>query len=335
MFLRNSAAMLLLIALLNISPVPAKESTDGPYVPPLTEWRAFPAFPVGSPAWSCATRQASGDWRVFQENFKVRVEPYSKQKKPLEGIEEAVRRGIGASWVQATFRTEEGLLVGINKGEWGGKLAWLPDDGETQDLLTDNIQALLPVPGDDRKVIVLHGLTHMTFSWGGLTLLEWTNNRWDLIDSFDLEAVPEAWTMDDSQRLWIATSLNLFRYDPGGQPEKILETRLTRLYISSIVVQPERVYLGMLHAVVRFDLDAEGGPREIWLVPPHCTRTIPNDDDRGCRCLAEEPLPEDFVAPPIEGPPLFPFLYDSRWLLLSLSLLVLGVCLWQIFRDRG
>lgn len=48
-----------------------------------------------------------------------------------------------------------GVLVGINRGEWGGDLTWNPVNGQGQLLLEHNVVAIEPAEGG---VIVLFGL---------------------------------------------------------------------------------------------------------------------------------------------------------------------------------
>lgn len=315
---------------LSSAPSVANERVQSTPVPPLTEWRAFPAFPVGSPAWECATLGASGDWWVYEDSGEVLVAPY--QDEPVSGLEVTVE-GFENEPVRATLAVDSGLLVGIDRREWGGRLVWIPESRDEPEILfEDNVIDL--VQAGSEQVLVLFGRTHSTMSRGGILWLEWSEDSWTVGGPFDLGGEPKAWARGESGHFWIVTADHLFRVSREESVE-ILETDLARLYASSMVVRPGQVFLGMLHAVVRFDLEAGGDTRETWLVPPTCTRTILEENRQECRCLAEEPLTEDFEVAPIEGPPRFPLLYDSRWLLVALSLLVLGICLWQIFHKRA
>jgi HEAT repeat protein len=61
-----------------------------------------------------------------------------------------------------------GELVGTNRGEWGGNLAWLPAQGQPQILLRQNVQALLYDPSDSPGAILLSGLAHLGFDFGSV-----------------------------------------------------------------------------------------------------------------------------------------------------------------------
>jgi HEAT repeat protein len=56
-----------------------------------------------------------------------------------------------------------GELVGTNRGEWGGELAWKPADGQAQPIIKDNVIAIEAAEGG---AIVLFGLAHLGWNYG-------------------------------------------------------------------------------------------------------------------------------------------------------------------------
>jgi hypothetical protein len=70
-----------------------------------------------------------------------------------------IRFSPPSSWTRAPrLLLGPGALVGSNRGEFGGKLTWQPDNGQAQALIEDNVIAIEP---SDGGAIVLFGLAHM------------------------------------------------------------------------------------------------------------------------------------------------------------------------------
>ncbi|MEX6632875.1 HEAT repeat domain-containing protein [Hyphococcus lacteus] len=57
----------------------------------------------------------------------------------------------------------DGELVGTDQGEFGGNLTWKSNDGSEVILVNDNTIDIFPIDGG---LISIHGLSHMTFSYG-------------------------------------------------------------------------------------------------------------------------------------------------------------------------
>jgi len=74
---------------------------------------------------------------------------------------------------QITFETDrnrrnaipfpDGELVGTDRGEFGGNLAWKSNDGSEVILVNDNTIGIFPI---DDGFISIHGISHMTISYG-------------------------------------------------------------------------------------------------------------------------------------------------------------------------
>lgn len=79
------------------------------------------------------------------------------------------------------LRVEGGWLVGSDRGEWGGELVFIADDGKRQPVLSGNIHDLYTV---GKKCIALGGLAHLSSNQGmvyELTLgrdSKWTAEPW-------------------------------------------------------------------------------------------------------------------------------------------------------------
>jgi hypothetical protein len=82
------------------------------------------------------------------------------------------------------------VLVGTNRGEWGGDLAWKPVDGLAQRLHDHNVVAIEPAEGG---AIVLFGLAHMGFVDGyAVRASQRGNSGWSLSEVARLPSTADA-----------------------------------------------------------------------------------------------------------------------------------------------
>ncbi len=72
-----------------------------------------------------------------------------------------------------------GKLIGHDRGEWGGELYWLADDGEKQIIIDDNINALFPIQDG---AVVLSGLSHLFMSSGRAYRVTRKQGEWTVED---------------------------------------------------------------------------------------------------------------------------------------------------------
>lgn len=101
------------------------------------------------------------------------------------------------------LRVEGGWLVGSDRGEWGGELVFIADDGKRQSVLSENIHDLYAV---GKKWIALGGLAHLSGNQGmvyELTLgrdAKWTAEPWRA-----LPGAPHSSAKTESGEIFIST----------------------------------------------------------------------------------------------------------------------------------
>jgi len=107
-------------------------------------------------------------------------EPEDKQKYVSFGIEYFRYTWIGEWWnpIQRcgpkaiyeetiSFPVANGSLVGTDKGEWGGELAFVNKEGDRKALLPDNVRAILRMSDG---IVVITGLGHLSLRYGSVYL---------------------------------------------------------------------------------------------------------------------------------------------------------------------
>lgn len=102
------------------------------------------------------------------------------------------------------LRTEHGWLVGGDRGEWGGELVYLGDDGVRQTLLERNVEDIFMYGG---RYVATVGLAHLTMNDGEVVALSqtpdgaWHSETWRV-----LPGAPQMSCLTRQGELLVATS---------------------------------------------------------------------------------------------------------------------------------
>jgi hypothetical protein len=153
----------------------------------------------------------------------------------------------------AQCKVANGTMVGINHGEWGGKLIFLPADS-TKSLVqikSGNIQCIFPFKD---KIYFLEGLAHGATNKGALYELEMKQNEWIPKKILDFDDAPRIHAIYHDT-LFIVTHQN-FYIVKDQKKELLFEHQFWGgLGAASISVFDERnVFLGIAAGIVKLDL---------------------------------------------------------------------------------
>lgn len=161
-------------------------------------------------------------------------------------------------------RGRAGLLVGFNKGEWGGALRWYSNSGALRgELLNDNIVDLLSVP---QGFIVFTGLSHLGSDEGRATELVDTGTLFRLERTADLGSEPRAAVLESDGAVLLVTLAGMVRISPSFQVTRLLSTSWGMFYPVSLALDGTTAYVGMRGIVIKVELGA-ATPTETWLSP--------------------------------------------------------------------
>jgi hypothetical protein len=169
-----------------------------------------------------------------------------------------------------SVKVEDGWIVGINAGEFGGGLWWFSPDGkERYQVAKDTrIRGLIST---EAGLFALEGLAHMSTDRGRILRLTQTPaGRWQSEDFIDLKHAPEVFTKAADGSLTIATTGRLLRVVPATKEVEVLvdEAFWGGLYPNSMVITPEGVtYMGMRHGVAKVEKKKGDSSRVRWLLP--------------------------------------------------------------------
>lgn len=201
-------------------------------------------------------------WSLFWRQGVLTAAEHHDAPLPLPST---FHRPEGKGSPRVTRQGRTGVLLGYNKGEWGGGLTWISNDGSiARELLDDNVVAILQI---DDRFIVLAGLSHLYADHG--RVVEYI----DEAGSFrrgrmtELGGAPNAAVIEPTGAILIATTHGLFRLTTEFHVQRLQDSRWGMFYPVSIVMSgPTTVYVGMRGIVGEIKLGAHP-PTETWLFP--------------------------------------------------------------------
>lgn len=151
------------------------------------------------------------------------------------------------------FNLPNGKLVGINRGEWGGKLTFIPADTnkKTVEIKNGNIKFIFTFK---EKIYFIEGLAHMGYNGGAIFELNTTNYKFSYTKILDFDDAPEAFTIYQD-KLLIATHQNFYEVKDFKKELVFKDTFWSSLYPNSIaVIDNKNVFLGIRSGIVKLDL---------------------------------------------------------------------------------
>ena len=163
----------------------------------------------------------------------------------------------------AVQQRDAGVLLGFDRGEWGGSLRWYSRKGALERrLLDDNVVAILPA---FEQFLVLTYFGHG--SRPRVVEVREVAGRFELGRTIDLPAKPSAGAIDSQGDVLIVTGKGLFKVTRHLQVEALLETNWWMFHPGALALgRDSTAYVGMRGAVVEVQLSTRP-PKQTWLYP--------------------------------------------------------------------
>ncbi|MFM9984137.1 MAG: hypothetical protein ACKVOK_02845 [Flavobacteriales bacterium] len=149
--------------------------------------------------------------------------------------------------------TSNGKLVGVNRGEWGGTLTFVPSDTlkSKVEIKSGNIKFLFSFKD---KIYFIEGLAHLSISSGALYELDETNDSFTYKKLIDFDDAPEAFTIYHDKFL-IATHERFYVVQDFKKELVVQDTFWSSLYPNSIAVLDDKnVFIGIRSGIAKLDL---------------------------------------------------------------------------------
>jgi len=164
--------------------------------------------------------------------------------------------------LSAVQRTSAGVLVGFNRGEWGGSLGWYSEKGSLiRQLLDSNVVGILPAFGG------FVALTYQGYREGRATEIRDKSGQFEVGRTAELPRAPAAGDVDSDGTILVVTGVGLLRLSRDLRAHPVLEVDWGTLQPVSLAIGRDGIaYVGMRGLVVELQM-ATQPPKETWLFP--------------------------------------------------------------------
>ena len=207
--------------------------------PFLTGWKKYAAADLGRDGFGDAIYRTDIGYLCIEDNKVILSDTPQSERK-------------------LTLGTESGYIQGDNRGEFGGQLNYYDEDDSGYTIAEPcHPRALFSCGGE---IYMLHGLAHLSASYGCISRIVMQDGRWCLVDTVSLGATPQAYFADEAAKeIYVATNSSVVRVDIAQKDIKtdVLSELpyVSRLSADAIVKYGEYVYVSMRHAVVTVNIN--------------------------------------------------------------------------------
>ena len=209
---------------------------------------------------------SSQDWAVYKNNDSVFVADMKEVPSSQLPFKVKVKKGDSRDFFgrASIVKVEDGYLVGFYRGEWGGALYWVSNDGKNYYKISD--QEIVQFVKRNDKQFAVEGLAHLTMSQGSIIEIVRQNGKWTVKNYLKLPTAPEAVALDGQNNFIIITSKSLLKVDNDANTSILINEGLwdNALYPNSLVIHNTIVYAGMRAGVYQYDLSSG---KDHWLLP--------------------------------------------------------------------
>ena len=154
---------------------------------------------------------------------------------------------------ECKLKLPNGILTGIDRGEWGGSLTFNSTDSTMKpvEIKSGNIKFIFNYKDN---IYFIEGLAHMSLREGTLYELETANDSFIYKKLLDFEDAPEAFTIYHDKFL-IATHENFYVVKDFKKELVFKDTFWRSLYPNSIaIIDDKSVFLGIRSGIAKLDL---------------------------------------------------------------------------------
>lgn len=230
----------------------------------VTNWISTPAAKLSEKYWSSAN-WSDIEWVVDSQNGRIFA--WQGAKSPSTNLPFEIKQSSSDQrGTRHAVKVADGWLAGWNAGEWGGSVWWFSPDGRTSRRVSKH-QVIGFYPLAD-GILAPAGLAHLGISEGKLIKFTQSNGQWSQSEVANLQAAPQAASLDKDATLIIATTERLLRVKPNGDVNVMLPKTFWRnLYPNSMVIDAlGDVWIGMRHGITKVGKKGSGYD-VLWLVP--------------------------------------------------------------------
>lgn len=154
---------------------------------------------------------------------------------------------------EAKFEFQGGTLIGIDKGEWGGKLTFFPSDSKKDESLIKhgNIKFIFLF---NNEIYFIEGIAHLSFSGGALYKLQKKDESFEYLKIVDFEESPDAYTIFEN-KIFICTSHNIYSVI-DSKKDVLFHNECWDNFIANsiVIINGTTIYIGVRSGFEQLDL---------------------------------------------------------------------------------
>lgn len=227
---------------------------------PINNWKSYP---IPKNKDTLISYNWSNTWWVtFVKNKEIYT--YRKVKNirdalPFETIPTQIEKVLNVTGERSVLKVDNGYLVGMNFGEWGGDFSWYAANGNLQKRISGD-QILKFLAFEDR-IFALNG-------HGSILEVEKTRTGWSTKNyvKFSIEQNLISFALDSQGNFIVITNDSLLKIDKEKNITTIIENGfwLPFLHPTSMVIVDDIIYAGMPMGIFKYNLHTK---TKEWLMP--------------------------------------------------------------------
>lgn len=201
---------------------------------------------------------------IIPQSFKETIPPKvwsdawfklnnSKNECKVEIVNSKLKIGTAKNIYECKLEIENGILLGTDRGEFGGQLIFIPNDksNDTIKVTKGNINFLFRFKS---KIYFISGLAHMTFNGGGMFEIKREGNHFSFQKVIEFESAPMAFTIY-KDKLYLAADKGFYVIKDLKKEIFFKDVFWEGLYPNSIAVaNNQNVFVGIRSGIVKLDL---------------------------------------------------------------------------------
>jgi len=246
-------------------------------------WKVFPTPAEDSDVMHCANVSQQVQVSLSDAGIVEIVQlPRRAKAIPPPELPPGTTLQPGMAGYESLLKTQNGWLMGFDRGEFGGGLWFVDANGIATQLSKENVHGFVETPPG---VMIFVGLAHMMLDSGQVLIArDPISADTKLHRLAPLDGAPNAFAKTSPDEALVVTTNGISRITSSGAYQTLTHSTFGHLYPNSILATPEgTIYAGMRLFVVRLVPTSKPGEyTEQWLVPDGCEQF--HQEGHNCTC---------------------------------------------------
>lgn len=210
------------------------------------------SIPTRKNLWKANSSKKDWTIDIINDSIKIKKNDYNYFKGDSLPFDrkEIAKKLNGQYSIRAVKKVENGYIIGLNNGEFGGGLWFLSENGKSSYEIM-KYRRIHQIFEFNEKLYVIEGLAHMGFSNGNLLELDKDEN-WRVSKTYELPAAP-SFIVKEKDNILIVTSEYLMSFNKHEKLIEVLKAPFNwgLLFPSSAVIIDNDIYIAMRKGILK------------------------------------------------------------------------------------